>query len=40
MGEQPEPEPQPFLTETERGIRAAVLGTILGLVLSLFARRR
>ena len=33
-------EPQPFLTETERGIRAAILGAILGLVLGLFGRRR
>jgi hypothetical protein len=35
-----EPEPQPFLTERERGIRAAILGSILGLILSLFARRQ
>jgi hypothetical protein len=33
-------EPQPFLTETQRGARAAILGTILGLVLALFSRRR
>jgi hypothetical protein len=32
--------PQPFLTETERGIRAAILGAILGLILALFGRRR
>jgi len=38
MAEQP--ERTEFLTETERGLRAAVLGTILGLVLALFGRRR
>jgi hypothetical protein len=31
---------QRFLTETERGVRAAILGAILGLVLALFSRRR
>jgi hypothetical protein len=29
-----------FLNEQQRGFRAAVSGTILGLVLSLLARRR
>jgi hypothetical protein len=29
-----------YLTEIERGTRAAVLGTVLGLVLAVLARRR
>jgi hypothetical protein len=31
---------RPFLTETERGMRAAILGAILGLVLAVLTRRR
>ncbi len=29
-----------YLTEVERGTRAAILGTILGLVLAVLGRRR
>jgi hypothetical protein len=35
-----QPERTEFLTETERGTRAAILGAILGLALALFGRRR
>jgi hypothetical protein len=33
-------EPEPFLTEQQRVVRAAILGGLLGLVLRLVARRR
>ena len=29
-----------FLTEYERGVRAAILGAVLGVVLALLGRRR
>jgi hypothetical protein len=29
-----------YLTETERGVRAAVLGALLGVVLAVLGRRR
>jgi hypothetical protein len=36
-----EPAPdRPYLTELERGARAAVLGALLGIVLAIAARRR
>jgi hypothetical protein len=38
MAEPTDPS-EPFLTETQRGVRAAILGAILGLVLALFGRR-
>jgi hypothetical protein len=31
--------PERFLTERQRGMRAAVLGVVLGLVLALLGRR-
>lgn len=31
---------QPFLSEYERGMRAAILGAVLGIVLALLGRRR
>ena len=37
MGAAPETE---YLTEIERGTRAAILGVILGLVLAVLGRRR
>jgi len=36
-----EPPPdRPYLTELERGARAAVLGALLGIVLAIVGRRR
>jgi hypothetical protein len=35
-----DPQPEPFLTEWQRGMRAAVLGGVFGLVLALLGRRR
>jgi hypothetical protein len=36
-----EPTPEgPYLTEFERGTRAAVLGALLGIVLAIVGRRR
>ena len=33
-------ESESFLTEYQRGMRAAILGAILGVILALLARRR
>jgi hypothetical protein len=33
-------QPERFLTEWQRGMRAAVLGAVFGLVLALLGRRR
>ena len=33
-------QPERFWTERERGMRAAVLGVVFGLVLALLGRRR
>lgn len=40
MNTQAEGHGERFLTEQQRGIRAAVLGAVFGLVLALLGRRR
>jgi len=40
MNTQADGHGEPFLTEQQRGIRAAVLGAVFGLVLALLGRRR
>jgi hypothetical protein len=40
MSTQADGHSEPFLSETQRGVRAAALGALFGLVLALFGRRR
>ena len=40
QAEGPDTEPESFLTEYQRGMRAAALGAALGVLLALLGRRR
>ncbi|MEP6758031.1 MAG: hypothetical protein ABJB55_02435 [Actinomycetota bacterium] len=40
MSAQTEPHGEPYLSEWHRGMRAALLGALFGVVLALLGRRR